>query len=131
MGRANWSFSEDVATRFIGYGWNVTRVATRTDLEMLGGLSKLSRDDGSSDADYCGQPHRLTGRRTNRIRMLRTESRWREESAAGQEILRLPEDAKFLCLRRGEHFQRDWKRGANAAPVGEDVRGVFEKYPNC
>ncbi len=29
-------FSEDVATRFIGYGWNVTRVGDANDLEMLG-----------------------------------------------------------------------------------------------
>ena len=34
-GPANWSFSEDVATRFVGYGWNVTRVADANDLEML------------------------------------------------------------------------------------------------
>ena len=35
-GPANWSFTEDVATRFVGYGWNVTRVADANDLEMLG-----------------------------------------------------------------------------------------------
>lgn len=35
-GPANWSFTEDVATRFMGYGWNVTRVADANDLEMLG-----------------------------------------------------------------------------------------------
>src|SRR6202007_1502098 len=34
-GPAKWSFSEDVATRFVGYGWNVTRVADANDLEML------------------------------------------------------------------------------------------------
>lgn len=34
-GPANWSFTEDVATRFVGYGWNVTRVADANDLEML------------------------------------------------------------------------------------------------
>jgi transketolase len=34
-GPANWSFSEDVATRFIGYGWNVTRVSDANDLEMI------------------------------------------------------------------------------------------------
>ena len=34
-GPAEWSFSEDVATRFVGYGWNVTRVADANDLEML------------------------------------------------------------------------------------------------
>jgi transketolase len=34
-GPASWSFSEDVATRFVGYGWNVTRVTDANDLEML------------------------------------------------------------------------------------------------
>jgi len=34
-GPASWSFSEDVATRFVGYGWNVTRVADANDLEVL------------------------------------------------------------------------------------------------
>jgi transketolase len=29
------SFSDDVATRFIGHGWNVTRVGDANDLEML------------------------------------------------------------------------------------------------
>jgi transketolase len=35
-GPASWSFSEDVMTRFLGYGWNVTRVADANDLDMLG-----------------------------------------------------------------------------------------------
>jgi transketolase len=34
-GPANWSFSEDVMTRFLGYGWNVTRVSDANDLNML------------------------------------------------------------------------------------------------
>lgn len=34
-GHTEWAFSEDVATRFIGYGWNVTRVSDANDLEML------------------------------------------------------------------------------------------------
>src|SRR5262245_2097609 len=34
-GHTALSFSEDVATRFIGYGWNVTRVGDANDLEML------------------------------------------------------------------------------------------------
>ena len=35
-GNTALAFSEDVATRFIGYGWNVTRVGDANDLEMLG-----------------------------------------------------------------------------------------------
>jgi transketolase len=35
-GPAKWSFSEDVMTRFVSYGWNVTRVSDANDLDMLG-----------------------------------------------------------------------------------------------
>ncbi len=34
-GNTEWSFSEDVATRFISYGWNVTRVGDANDIAML------------------------------------------------------------------------------------------------
>jgi transketolase len=34
-GHTEWAFSEDVATRFVAYGWNVTRVGDANDLEML------------------------------------------------------------------------------------------------
>jgi transketolase len=34
-GHTELAFSEDVATRFIAYGWNVTRVGDANDLEML------------------------------------------------------------------------------------------------
>ncbi|MFL5402077.1 MAG: transketolase [Gemmatimonadales bacterium] len=34
-GHTDWAFSDDTATRFIGYGWNVTRVGDANDLDML------------------------------------------------------------------------------------------------
>ncbi|HEU5235433.1 MAG TPA: transketolase [Terriglobales bacterium] len=34
-GNTSLAFSEDVATRFMGYGWNVTRVGDANDLDML------------------------------------------------------------------------------------------------
>src|SRR6202795_3490718 len=34
-GNTSLAFTEDVATRFIGYGWNVTQVGDANDLEML------------------------------------------------------------------------------------------------
>src|SRR5687767_9952503 len=34
-GNTSWAFSEDVATRFVAYGWNVTRVGDANDLETL------------------------------------------------------------------------------------------------
>lgn len=35
-GPADWSFSEDVMTRFLGYGWSVTHIADANDLDALG-----------------------------------------------------------------------------------------------
>jgi transketolase len=35
-GHTALAFSDDIATRFIGHGWNVTRVGDANDLEMLG-----------------------------------------------------------------------------------------------
>jgi transketolase len=35
-GATDIAFTEDVATRFVGYGWNVTRVGDANDLQMLG-----------------------------------------------------------------------------------------------
>jgi transketolase len=34
-GHTEWAFSEDVATRFLAYEWNVTRVGDANDLNML------------------------------------------------------------------------------------------------
>jgi transketolase len=42
-GNTELAFSEDVATRFIGLGWNVTRVGDANDLEMLSRAFEVSR----------------------------------------------------------------------------------------
>jgi transketolase len=34
-GNTDWSFTEDVATRFVAYGWNITRVTDANDLDKL------------------------------------------------------------------------------------------------
>jgi transketolase len=44
-GNTSLAFSEDVATRFAGYGWNVTRVADANDLEMLARAFETFRRD--------------------------------------------------------------------------------------
>jgi transketolase len=64
-GPASWSFNEDVMTRFIGYGWNVTRVADANDLMMIArGFETAKKDtDGptlivlDSHIGY-GSPHK-------------------------------------------------------------------------
>jgi len=64
-GPADWSFSEDVATRFKGYGWNVTHVGDANDLNALSGGFRefLARKDRptliivNSHIGY-GSPHK-------------------------------------------------------------------------
>ena len=44
-GPADWSFSEDVATRFLGYGWNVLHVPDANSLkELRNGLGRFKRE---------------------------------------------------------------------------------------
>src|ERR1700741_3141828 len=44
-GHTSLAFSEDVATRFVGLGWNVTRVADANDLEMLTRAFHIARTE--------------------------------------------------------------------------------------
>ncbi len=114
-GNTDLAFSEDVATRFIGYGWNVTRVGDANDLEMLErAFDDVPKHDRPADPDHRRQPHRLRRARTSRTRAPLTASR------SGEEEIRLakrnygwPEDAQFLVPDGVyEHFQ------AGSARVG-------------
>ena len=106
-GHTDWAFSEDVATRFMAYGWNVTRVGDANDLEMLARAFRTfqSTQDRPTliivDSHIAyGSPHK------------------QDTSAAhgeplGEEEIRLtkrtygwPEDAKFLVPEGvREHFR--------------------------
>jgi transketolase len=114
-GPADWSFSEDVATRFIGYGWNVTRVADANDLEMLARAFKVFQKTTDrptliivdSHIGY-GSPHKQD---TNAAH---GEPLGEEEVKLVKRFYGWPEDAKFFVpdgVR--EHFRTGvGKRGA-------------------
>ena len=44
-GNTAWAFSEDVATRFVAYGWNVTRVSDANDLQRLQYAFQVARQE--------------------------------------------------------------------------------------
>lgn len=44
-GNTDWAFTEDVATRFVAYGWNVTRVADANDLDRLQHAFQVARQE--------------------------------------------------------------------------------------
>ena len=117
-GPPNWSFSEDVATRFVGYEWNVTRVADANDLEMLARAFETFHKTTDrptliivdSHIGY-GSPHKQD---TNAAH---GEPLGEEEVRLTKKFYGWPEDAKFLVpdgVR--EHFREGiGKRGARCA----------------
>ncbi len=122
-GPANWSFSEDVATRFIGYGWNVTRVSDANDLEMLSRAFEtfLKTSDRptliivDSHIGY-GSPHKQD---TNAAH---GEPLGDEEVRLVKKFYGWPEDAKFLVPegvrenfrdgigKRGRELRSEWSK---------------------
>jgi transketolase len=132
-GPANWSFSEDVATRFIGYGWNVTRVADANDLEMLARAFETFQKTSDrptliivdSHIGY-GSPHKQD---TNAAH---GEPLGEEEVRLTKKFYGWPEDAKFLVPEGvREHFQDGiGKRGREAhAQWAKMFAEYSQKYP--
>ena len=132
-GPADWSFSEDVATRFVGYGWNVTRVADANDLEMLARAFETFQKTTDrptlivvdSHIGY-GSPHKQD---TNAAH---GEPLGEEEVRLVKKFYGWPEDAKFLVPEGvREHFQDGiGKRGRELRAQWAKVFAEYSrKYP--
>ena len=132
-GPADWSFSEDVATRFVGYGWNVTRVADANDLELLARAFETFQKTTDrptliivdSHIGY-GSPHKQDSNAAH------GEPLGEEEVRLTKKFYGWPEDAKFLVPEGvREHF-RDGigKRGHDARAQWEKSFAEYsQKYP--
>src|ERR1700730_17314487 len=133
-GPANWSFSEDVATRFVGYGWNVTRVADANDLQMLARAFETFHNTHDrptlimvdSHIGY-GSPHKQD---TNAAH---GEPLGEEEVRLVKQFYGWPQDAKFLVPDGGpEHFREGiGKRGHDLhAEWSERFAEYSRKFPD-
>jgi transketolase len=132
-GPAEWSFSEDVMTRFIGYGWNVTRVADANDLAMLarGYDAFLKTNDRptlivvDSHIGY-GSPHKQDSSDAHGEPLGEAEVRLAKKNYGW------PEDAKFL-VPDGVYDQFKngvGKRGAEArAAWSAKFEGYKKQFP--
>ena len=122
------TYSDDVATRFIGYGWNVTRVGDANDLEMLERAFTTFKNTHDRPTLIIVDSHIAYG-----------APHKQDTSAAhgeplGEEEVRLtkrhygwPEDAKFLVpdgVR--EHFQAGI--GARGQALQAAWWAKFEEY---
>lgn len=122
-GPASWSFSEDVATRFVGYEWNVTRVTDANDVDMLSRAFETFKNTTDrptliivdSHIGY-GSPHKQDTSAAH------GEPLGEEEVRLVKKFYGWPEDAKFLVPdgvletfrdgigKRGREFRAQWSK---------------------
>jgi len=132
-GPADWSFSEDVMTRFVGYGWNMTRVTEANDLEMLARAFNvfLKTTDRPTlivvDSHIgFGSPHKQDSNAAH------GEPLGEEEVRLVKRFYGWPEDAKFLVPEGvREHFREGiGKRGRNLHSEWSQTFSQYtQKYP--
>src|SRR5436853_3575682 len=104
-GNTAWAFSEDVATRFIGYGWNVTRVGDANDLDMLRRAFEVARKETSRPTLIIVDSHIAWGAPNKQdTHAAHGEPLGEEEIKGTKRAYGWPEDAKFLVpdeVRKG------------------------------
>ncbi|MFL5327587.1 MAG: transketolase [Gemmataceae bacterium] len=132
-GHTNLAFSEDVATRFMGYGWNVTRVGDANDLEMLERAFQTFKNTKDRPTLIIVDSHIAYGSPNKQdTSAAHGEPLGEEEIRLTKRAYQWPEDSKFL-IPEGvyEHFQEGiGKRGREMRQAWlarvEDYR---KKYP--
>jgi transketolase len=95
-GSTSLAFTEDVATRFIGYGWNVTRVGDANDLEMLTRAFEVFQRERSRPTLIIVDSHIAYGAPTKEgTAKAHGEPLGPEEVRAAKRFYGWPEDATF------------------------------------
>jgi len=96
-GNTSLAFSEDVATRFVGYGWNVTRVADANDLDMLSRAMHFFQQTTSRPTLIIVDSHIGYGAPEKQdTREAHGEALGEDEIRKTKKFYGWPEDAKFL-----------------------------------
>ncbi len=127
-GNTSWAFSDDVATRFISYGWNVTRVGDANDTDMLSrAFETFHRTNDrptliivDSHIAY-GAPHKQDTSAGH------GEPLGEDEIKLTKRNYGWPEDAKFL-IPEGVYEHFDQNMGARGRGLREAWMAKFEEY---
>jgi transketolase len=110
-GATSLAFSEDVATRFMGYGWNVTRVSDANDIEMLDRAFTVFRNEKTRPTLIIVDSHIGFGAPTKQgTAAAHGEPLGADEVRAAKRFYGWPEDAQFLVPEAGRGA------GPDAAP---------------
>jgi len=127
-GRTALAFSEDVATRFISYGWNVTRVGDANDLEMLDRAFTTFKKTTGRPTLIIVDSHIGYGAPTKQdTHAAHGEPLGEEEIRAAKRFYGWPEDAKFL-VPDGVREQFATGIGARGAKLRHEWLARFEAY---
>jgi len=127
-GHTTLAFSEDVATRFIGYGWNVTRVGDANDLDMLDRAFMTFRATKGRPTLIIVDSHIGYGAPTKQdTHAAHGEPLGDEEIRLAKEFYGWPPDAKFLVPDGVvQHFTNGI--GAHGAKLRGEWMALFEGY---
>lgn len=127
-GHTAWAFSEDVATRFLGYGWNVTRVGDANDLEMLQRAFRTFKNTPDRPTLIIVDSHIAYGSPNKQdTHAAHGEPLGEEEIKLTKRNYDWPEDAKFLApddVRT--HFREGIGKRGNA--LREAWMVLFDEY---
>jgi transketolase len=121
-GHTDWAFSDDTATRFIGYGWNVTRVGDANDLDMLRRAFRVFQSTADRPTLIIVDSHIAYGAPNKQdTGAAHGEPLGEEEIRLTKRVYDWPEDAKFLVPdgvrerlregvgRRGRELREAWQ----------------------
>jgi transketolase len=129
-GHTSLAFSEDVATRFMAYGWNVTRVGDANDLERLGHAFELFRRTTDRPTLIIVDSHIGWGApKKQDSHAAHGEPLGEDEIRATKKVYGWPEDAKFLVPDgvREQFANGVAARGAKAFAAWKDLFARYEK----
>src|SRR5213593_1007897 len=127
-GNTQLAFSEDVANRFMGYGWHVTRVSDANDLDLLERAFHTFKQTSDRPTLIIVDSHIAYGAPNKQdTSAAHGEPLGEDEIKATKRRYGWPEDAKFLVpdgVR--EHFRRELGTRGRAAREAWQTR--FEQY---
>ena len=127
-GHTDLAFSDDVATRFIGYGWDVTRVGDANDLAMLDRAFDTAKKTTDRPTLIIVDSHIGYGSPTKQdTHAAHGEPLGEEEIKLTKRFYGWPEAAKFLVPEGvREHFAAGM--GARGARRRGEWMALFESY---
>ena len=127
-GGTELAFSEDVATRFTGYGWNVTRVGDANDLDLLARAFTIFKNTVDRPTLIIVDSHIAYGAPTKQgTAAAHGEPLGDEEIRETKKFYGWPEEATFLVPEGvREHFQAGI--GARSRKLRADWMQLFQEY---